>query len=265
MNVLSSVWTLKIKRYPDGSIKKFKARFCVRGFEQRYGIDYFDTYAPVVSWTTVRLLLVLSIILNLSSKQVDYTAAFVQAPVQDNIYVELPRGYKQKGKVLKLKRSLYGLRQSPRNWFAHLKKGLLKQGFKQSLSDPCLFLHPKVICLTYVDDCLFFARDPKDIDIMITNLRKDNFILQVEEDCAGYLGVLISHQNDGSILLQQTGLIDRIIKAANLEDSKNKFTPADVNALPQDKKGLEYSGAFNYASIVGMMTYLASHTRFSHP
>ena len=95
-----------------------------------------------MSWTTVRLLLVISIIFNLSSKQVDYTAAFVQAPVTENIYVEMPRGYKQPGKVLKLNKSLYGLKQSPRNWFLHLKKGLIRQGFTPSNFDPCLFYHP---------------------------------------------------------------------------------------------------------------------------
>ena len=136
MNVLSSTWSFKVKRYPNGTIKKLKARFCVRGYEQIEGVDYFDTYAPVVSWTTVRLLLVLSIVLNLSTKQVDYTAAFAQAPVTDNIYVEIPRGFKQPRKVLKLRRSLYGLKQSSRNWFAHLKQGLNKQGFVNSSFDP---------------------------------------------------------------------------------------------------------------------------------
>ena len=261
MNVLSSTWSFKVKRYPDGSIKKLKARFCVRGYEQIEGVDYFDTYAPVVSWTTVRLLLILSIVLNLSTKQVDYTAAFAQAPVTDNIYVEMPRGFKQPGKVLKLKRSLYGLKQSSRNWFEHLKQGLLKQGFVPSQFDPCLFIHPKVICLTYVDDCLFFAKDPNEINNMITCLRADKFSIQMEDDFAGYLGVLIQHNDDGSILLSQTGLIERIIAAANLSDSNTKNTPADVNALPQDLTGLTYSGTFNYASLVGMLNYLANNTR----
>jgi Reverse transcriptase (RNA-dependent DNA polymerase) len=68
-------------RFPDGSIRKLKARFCVRGDRQREGIDYFDTYAPVVNWQTVRLMLVLSIILGLATKQADNTAAFVHAPI----------------------------------------------------------------------------------------------------------------------------------------------------------------------------------------
>ena len=261
MNVLSSTWSFKVKRYPDGSIKKLKARFCVRGYEQIEGVDYFDTYAPVVSWTTVRLLLVLSIVLNLFTCQVDYTAAFAQAPVTDDIYVEMPRGFKQPGKVLKLKRSLYGLKQSSRNWFQHLQQGLKRQGFVPSTNDPCLFIHPKVICLTYVDDCLFFAKSNEDIHNMINSLRADKFSIQMEDDFAGYLGVLISHNDDGSITLTQTGLIDRIIEAAHLSDSTPKYTPADVNALPQDLKGLHYSGSFNYASIVGMLNYLANNTR----
>ena len=261
MNVLSSTWSFKVKRYPDGSIKKLKARFCVRGYEQIEGVDYFDTYAPVVSWTTVRLLLVLSIVLNLFTCQVDYTAAFAQAPVTDDIYVEMPRGFKQPGKVLKLKRSLYGLKQSSRNWFQHLQQGLKRQGFVPSTNDPCLFIHPKVICLTYVDDCLFFAKSTEDIHNMINSLRADKFSIQMEDDFAGYLGVLISHNDDGSITLTQTGLINRIIEAAHLSDSTPKYTPADVNALPQDLKGLHYSGSFNYASIVGMLNYLANNTR----
>jgi hypothetical protein len=81
MNVLPSTWAFKCKRFPDGTVRKLKARFCVRGDRQKEGIDYFDTFAPVVSWQTVRLMLVLSVILDLSTKQVDYTAAFVHAPI----------------------------------------------------------------------------------------------------------------------------------------------------------------------------------------
>ena len=105
------------------------------GDKQIEGIDYFDTFASVVNWTTVRLMLILLIILGLSTHQVDYTAAFVHAPINrdpewDNmtkeqqqrsgIYIaEMPHGFSQSGKVLKLKRSLYGLKQSPRNFFQH--------------------------------------------------------------------------------------------------------------------------------------------------
>ena len=97
--------------------------------------------------------------LGLYSCQVDYTAAFVQAPMPEDevVYVEMPRGFKVPGKVLILKRSLYGLKQSPRNFFLHLKGKLEAAGFKQHKGDPCFFSTYTVICLVYVDDCLFFS------------------------------------------------------------------------------------------------------------
>jgi hypothetical protein len=96
MNVLPSTWAFKCKRFPDGLVRKLKARFCVRGDCQIDGVDVFDTYAPVVSWTTVRLLLILSVVLGLATKQVDYTAAFVQAELDEDeqVFVEMPKVFK---------------------------------------------------------------------------------------------------------------------------------------------------------------------------
>ena len=105
MNILPSTWAFQCKRYPDGSIRKLKARFCAHGDKQVEGIDYFDTFAPVINWTTVRLMLILTLILNLSICQVDYMAVFVHSPINrdsnwDNmsqqdrdrsgIYLEMP-------------------------------------------------------------------------------------------------------------------------------------------------------------------------------
>ena len=109
MNVPESTWAFKVKRYPDSSMQKLKARFCVEGYLQIEGVDYFDTYAPVVSWLTVRIVMVLALILHLESVQVDYTAAFIQAPIQDDVFVKLPCGFKEEGVVLKQNQGLYGL------------------------------------------------------------------------------------------------------------------------------------------------------------
>ena len=129
MKVLSGVWALKKKRYPDGRINKLKARYCARGFEQEEGVNYFETFSPVVMWLTVRLLLVLSIILNLKTTQVDYTGAFVHAPIDCLVYVEMPKGFTIDGCVWKLNKSLYGCRQSPRNYFLYHKAKLEAMGF----------------------------------------------------------------------------------------------------------------------------------------
>ena len=93
MNVLPGTWALKRKRRPDGSISKYKGRFCVRGDRQVEGKDFDQSaiYSPVCKWTTIRLMMVLSLLLNLSTKQIDYTAAFVQAPMTENVFVEMPQ------------------------------------------------------------------------------------------------------------------------------------------------------------------------------
>ena len=123
MNVLPSSWAFKIKRFPDGLVRKLKARFVAGGHKQIHGVDFFDTFAPVVNWATVRMILILTCQLELKSKQVDWTAAFVHADIdrplgydnmtQDQVYVEMPCGFSQHGMVLKLNKNLYGLKQAP--------------------------------------------------------------------------------------------------------------------------------------------------------
>ena len=119
MNVLKSTWAFKLKRYPDGLIKKFKARFYARGDMQLEGIDFFETYAPVVQWTTLRLMLILEFLLGLKSKQGNVTASFLHSDLgkYEKVFVDMPRGFEVKGKngsmkVLKLFKTLYGLCQS---------------------------------------------------------------------------------------------------------------------------------------------------------
>jgi hypothetical protein len=97
MNVLPSTWAFKIKRFPDGSVKKYKAHFCARGDQQKEGIDFFETWAPVVQWSTIRIVMVLAATLNLHSVQCDVTAAFIhgRVPPDEEIYVHQPRGFKR--------------------------------------------------------------------------------------------------------------------------------------------------------------------------
>ena len=108
MNIVSSVWAFRRKRFPDGAIRKLKARICARGFEQKEGIDYFETFAPVVQWTTVRVCLIMIILLNLQNRQIDYTSAFLQAPLDHDVYVEMHKMFKVHCKVWLLNRALYG-------------------------------------------------------------------------------------------------------------------------------------------------------------
>ena len=173
MNALPSTWAFKCKRFPDGSMRKLKARFCAGGHRQVEGIDFFETWAPVIKWQTVRMMLILTSILDLKTTQVDYTAAFLHAPIdrdpnwenmtqqekdRSGVYVRMPQGFAQPGKAYKLKKSLYGLKQSPKNFFNFIKEKFQQAGLIQQVEvDPCLVMSDNVIVLLYVDDTIFIS------------------------------------------------------------------------------------------------------------
>ena len=118
-----SVWAFKRKRLPDGTILKYKARLNSHGGMHRWGIDYYETYAPVVNWISVRILMALSIIHKLESNSIDFVLAFPQAELTRDVFMELPYGFEfgYKGEyVLKLRKSLYGLADASYNWFQRL-------------------------------------------------------------------------------------------------------------------------------------------------
>ena len=261
--VISGVWAFKRKRYPDGSVRKLKARYCARGFEQQQGIDYFETFAPVVMWLTVRLLLIMSILMDLETKQIDYTAAFVHAPIDCVVYVEMPRGFVLPGMVWRLNKSLYGLAQSPRNFFLHTRNQLVDTlGFQQSEADPCLFISKDVICLIYVDDALFFYKDPNAVSELTQKMKDSHIQFREEEDVAGFLGVHIGHRDDGTIHLTQRGLAERIVTALHLDDSSVKVAETLCTGyLAIDPNGEPAIGQFNYRSVVGQLNYLSGHSR----
>lgn len=252
-------------------IKKFKARFCARGDRQLEGIDYFETYAPVVMWVTIRLLLILECLLGLVSKQGDVECAFLHAHLEpgEKVYIDMPLGFKQYGKggrakVLKLKRTLYGLKQSPRAFWKYMVEKLEACGMKQSELDPCLFIGPTVIVVMYVDDMLMWSTNTDHIYTLGSQLRDQGVMLEEEDDAAGFLGVkLLKSESTGQMVMTQEGLITRIIEALGLDTtaSKPRHTPCLKAPLTKDLDGDPCSGDFSYASVVGMLLYLAGHSR----
>jgi hypothetical protein len=258
-------------RYPDGLIKKFKARFCARGDQQLEGIDYFETYAPVVQWTTFHLMFVLQVLLGLKSLQGDITCAFLHADLEENknVYVNMPMGFTQYGKngkkmCLKLKKTLYGLRQSPRAFWKYITVKLEECGLQRLKFDPCLFIGPDVICVVYVDDLIFWSKDVPQINHVAMDLWERGVDLEKVDDAAGFLGVTLDRDlSTGLLEMKQTGLIKRVIEALGLDDgyAKGKPTPAKTKPLVKDAYGEEVHGGFSYSSIVGMLLYLSGHSR----
>ena len=163
-------WIYTVKYKEDGSIERFKARLVAKGYTQTYGIDYTKTFALVAKINTVRVLLSLAANLDWPLQQFDVKNVFLHGELYEEVYMDLPPGCmvseKQCQKVCKLKKSLYGLKQSPRAWFGRFTKSMRAFGYRQSNSDHTLFLkkqHGKITTLiVYVDDMIVKSRDRAD-------------------------------------------------------------------------------------------------------
>jgi histone deacetylase 1/2 len=137
-NVIDCKWVYKIKRKPDGSIDRYKARLVAKGFKQRYGIDYEQTFSPVVKAATIRLILSLAASQGWSLRQLDVQNAFLHGVLEEEVYMKQPPGYEDKSKphyLCKLDKALYGLKQAPRAWYSRLSMKLQSLGFRASRAD----------------------------------------------------------------------------------------------------------------------------------
>jgi hypothetical protein len=260
---LDLIWTNRRKRRPDGYLKKYKARLCVNGSRQIQGIDYTESFAPVVQGSTIRMANTLAAMHNLKGKQIDFAQDFIQAKLKEDIYVRFPAGFEHKNDkwALKLKRNLYGLVQASRNWFLRLSAIYERLGFKQSKSDPCMFLRKDMLIVLYTDDCLRYARDTTDIDSFIKTLSKDYKItLNDPYPIDNFLGVNFSHQDNVELHMSQTGLIDAVTESAHIPKGRLKNTETPSTAiLHADAEGLARQESWNYPSVIGQLNYLAQN------
>ena len=156
------------------------ARYCVRGDIQKIlSPKPLNSYSPVVQWATVRSMLILKCILGLQSQSIDFANAFDQAdiPSRDPVFIELPRYFKSDGGqddvFLRLKKSLYSQAEASRLCYEKFRNGFIDCGFVMSKVDPCLFMSKTVICVVYVDDCLFWAFSKSEIDNVMKSFKED--------------------------------------------------------------------------------------------
>ena len=179
------VWSMKRKRNPIGEVTKWKARLCAGGHRSTEFVDYWDTYSPVVSWQTIRLVFTLAIINNWHIRSIDFVLAFPQANVKTDIYMkpptvphdftipDLPAFSDRFNKAYKLIKNLYGLKDAGRTWNLHLKAGLTARGWKQSTIDECLFTKNGLLLVLYVDDACIISPCEDKIIAEIKSLQKD--------------------------------------------------------------------------------------------
>ena len=222
-------WVYKIKQNPDGSTDRYKARLVIKGCSQRKGVDYGQTFSPVVRASSIRALISIAASQNMVLTQFDVSTAFLYGELEEEIYMQQPEGFNDgSGRVCRLKRSLYGLKQAPRCWNKRFSNFLCQHGFKQNEADPCIFMRcrgtEKVIIALWVDEGIAAATSEAESKQLIAEL-KSEFKIKAKE-ASYFLGLEINTQQDGSIKVCQEGYTKRILERFGMEECRPTPTPA---------------------------------------
>ena len=262
-NVIDCKWVYKIKRRSDGKIGRYKARLVAKGFKQRYGIDYEDTFSPVVKAATIRLVLSLAMSKDWCLRQLDVQNAFLHGFLEEEVYMKQPPGYEDKTKphhLCKLDRSLYGLKQAPRAWYSRLCGKLQSLGFVPSKADTSLFFYRKgnhvIFMLVYVDDIIVASSSQEAVDALLRDLEKD-FAIKDLGNLHYFLGIQVQRKK-GELLLTQERYASDILKRVNMQLCKPVKTPLNTTEKLSVTSGtrLGVEDSTRYRSIVGALQYL---------
>lgn len=233
----------------EGKISRYKARFVVRGFSQRERVDFNETFSPVARFDTIRAVLSIAANEELELAQFDVETAFLNDVLEKSIYMDQPEGFEDgTDRVCKLRKNLYGLKQSPRIWNDIFKDIMSNLKFQQSVADPCIFHrisnNEKLIVVLYVDDGLVAASNKAIIN-------KNNL------DSGFFLNISISRQDNGPIFICQKTYAESILKQFNLEDANpvstaiEKCQSSHLEAEEEELKNVPYREA------IGCLMYLA--------
>jgi len=262
---VTSKWIFTIKYLPDGTIDRKKTRLVARGYTQTYGEDYIDTFAPVAKLHTIRIVLSLAVNLEWELWQMDVKNAFLHGELEDEVYMYPPPGLEhlvQPGNVLRLKKAIYGLKQSPRAWYNKLSTTLNGRGFKKSELDHTLFTLTTpsgIICLlVYVDDIIITGSDKAGIKATKEFL-KSVFEIKDLGEMKYFLGIELCRSKEGLFISQRKYTLD-LLKDAGIQGDKTAKMPLeDGYKIPREGE-VEDSKAFHdpklYRKLVGKLIYL---------
>ena len=260
-NLVKCKWIFRIKYNSDGSIDRYKARLVAKGFQQRPGIDYSETFSPVVRPATIRTLLTLAVTNGWHLRQLDINNAFLQGTLTDEVYMAQPPGYLDKGSpnhVCRLKKAIYGLKQAPRAWYTELTNFLLGLGFKRAVSDTSLFIlssNPYPIYLiVYVDDIILTGPHAATIDTFIHTLA-NRFALKDLGTLSYFLGVEVVPTATGLFLSQRKYILD-LLDRMGMSDAKAAPTPMVVTQTLSSHSGTPLEVPKDYRAAVGTLQYL---------
>ncbi|PKU63581.1 Retrovirus-related Pol polyprotein from transposon TNT 1-94 [Dendrobium catenatum] len=260
--VIGSKWTFKLKLHPNGNIDRYKARLVALGCSQQFGVNFTETFSPVAKMVTIRLLLTVALHHDWPVHQLDVSNAFLHGELTDEIYMKQPKGFEDHQNpqhVCKLHKSIYGLKQSPRNWFTKITKFLFSLGFVFSKADPSLLLFTKnntrIFILIYVDDILITGNNAAVIRSTLDQLQS-TFQLKQLGAVSLFLGIQVIKTTQG-YFLDQSHYATELLSHAGFLNCKPSTTPAptkrsgDLDERPYHDPQLfrQLAGSLQYLSI----------------
>ena len=258
-------WVFKIKRKADGSIEKYKARLVAKGFKLQYGIDYTETFSPVVKYVTLRMVVAITKCFNWQLDQLDVVTAFLYGEMKETVNCTIPEGAELDSNFncLELVKAIYGLKQASRVWNETFDEYVRSIDFQVSAYDPCLYIKIAdghcVLLLVYVDDVLVTGSSTE----LITRAKNDlktHFEMTDSGKCAFVLGIELVDNADGSVTLCQQRYVDDVLKRFGMDDCKAVISPADPSTrlVPSDTP-TKVNAPFREA--VGALMHLTTATR----
>jgi hypothetical protein len=267
-------WVYKTKHDSNGNIERFKARLVAKGFSQREGIDYNETFSPVSSKDSFRIIMALTAHYDLELHQMDVKTAFLNGDLEENVYMAQPEGFVMKDNEhlgCRLKKSIYGLKQASRQWYLKFDKVIRNFGFKENEVDNCIYIKFKggkfTILVLYVDDILLASSD-KDMLFETKRFLSSNFDMKDLGEASYVLGIEIHRDRSKGVLgLSQKTYIDRVLKKYNMH--KCSATPAPIvkgdkfgtYQCPRNQYEIDQMKTVPYASAVGSIMYAQVCTR----
>jgi transposase InsO family protein len=273
---IGSKWVFKKKIGKDGQVERYKARFCAKGYSQKEGIDYNDTFAPVLKYKSLRIILALAATRDLELKQMDVQTAFLNAHIKEEVYMDQPQGFEQGGAniVCKLNKTLYGTKQAPHEWNNELSSFIESLGFKRCGSDTCVYVKKSksggtIIVGIFVDDIViaYKKKDEREWEENKNSLMR-KYKMKDVGDAEWVLGMRLTRdRKKQQIILDQQIYLDKILEQFGMTNSKPVSTPADQShrlsktdspTTPQQQQEMK---DVPYRPIVGALMYAAISTR----
>lgn len=223
-------WIFKTKISADGVVEKRKARLVAKGFTQTFGTDYHETFAPVVRYASIRIMIAIAAQRKMKLFQMDVKTAFLNGDIEECIHMEQPEGYNDNsGRVCKLQKSLYGLKQAGRNWNKKLDEVLTSFGLKKSSTDQCIYFNHdmELFIPIYVDDLLIVAKSDKHL----ASLKKTlcSHFKMTDLGLAHSIIGLRVNQKANKIEIDQSVYIAEVLKRFGMDESHPMKTPVDTN------------------------------------